>query len=182
MDKGEYKTLLMSVCRSLNFSPKRAMKNIYVFKKEHHEGHCQKIRELGLGFMVWDSFPQLARSNTKAGIDDIVLDVKQAMRGQCAGLMIAHLDKASGKVKGNNHISYMADDVMILKRQEEFGNDVFSIEKGKARSGGRGEKVWYKHHDGYVLSLPSEQYNLQERVAKEVADAAKKGGRKSRAA
>ena len=169
MDKGEYKTLLTSICRAMGFTPQRAIRNIYVFKKEHHEGHCQKIKELGLGFFVWDSFPQLARSNTKAGIDDIVLDVKQAMRGQCAGMMVQHLDKATGKIKGNNHISYMSDDVLILRRQEEFGKDVFSIVKEKARSGGRGEKCWYMHSgNGCVMTLPSEKYNLREKVTANV--------------
>ncbi len=165
MDKGEYKTLLMSLCRSLGVKPKRLMKNVFVFKREHHEGHCQKIKELGLSFFVWDSFPQLAGSNTKAGIDDIVLDVKSAMRGCCAGLMICHLNE-KGQIKGNNHIRYMSDDVLVLKREEGFGENVFSVEKEKARSGGRGEKCWYRHLDGCVMRLPSEQYNLQEKAQK----------------
>lgn len=180
MNKGEYKTLLKSVCQALNFTPKRAMRNIFVTKKEHHEVHCLNIKEHGIGFFVWDSFPQLARSNTKAGIDDIVLDVKNAMRGQCAGLMIQHLDKATGKIKGNNHISYMCDDVMILRLREEFGKDVFSIEKKKARSGGRGEMCWYMHNQrGFVETLNSDYYNA---IAKASEKEQAKGGRKKRAA
>lgn len=182
MNKGEFKTLVMNMCRALGFTPKRAMRNIFTTKKENHEQHCQKIKEYGIGFMVWDSFPQLARSNTKAGIDDIVLDVKNAMQGQCAGLMVCHLDKATGKIKGNNHISYMADDVLILRRQDEFGKDVFSIEKHKARSGGRGEKCWYAHHpDGYVMTLDSCQYNLNEQVRIKELESSKKGGRRKSA-
>lgn len=162
MSAAEYKELLLNMCRAMGFTPRRALENLFVFKNEHHEVHCQKIKDLGLSFFVWDSFPQIANSTSKADIDDIILDIKQATRGQCAALMVQHLSKEGG-IKGNNHLSYMADDLMYLQLERSFGkgDDYFSIRKGKARSGGRGEKAWFCHWDDHICVLDAADYNLR---------------------
>jgi predicted ATP-dependent serine protease len=173
MDAGEYKGLLMSLCRAMHVNPQRALRNIHVFRQEHHQSHCQKIKELGLQFFVWDSFPMLANSNTKDGIDDIVLDVKAAIRDQCAALMVVHLNER-GQIKGNNHVRYMADGNFYMQLEPLFGDGVISLKSGKNRSGKRGEKAWFAHYEEALRVLNASEYNLREQQHNE-ENAPKKG-------
>ena len=120
---------------------------------------------MGLDWFVWDSFPMLAGSNTRDGIDDICLDIKNAIRGKCYGLMVAHLNER-GQIKGNNHIRYIVDCIYYMMLERLLGEGIFSLVSGKSRQGARGAKAFGKHNNGGINVLPTEYYLDLEKLMK----------------
>lgn len=164
MTESDYCRMIRNICRAYHTDPDLALANIWMSRSEHHYDHCQMIQEHKLDLFVWDSFPMLANSRSKEGVDDIVLDIKSATQDQCAGILVAHLNE-KGQIKDNSHIRYMGDGSLYMYVASELGEDVFVIVTGKNRQGKRGMKAFGRHNGQALEVLNASVYQpLEEQL------------------
>lgn len=171
MSPEEYKELAMSMCRASGVQlSDEAQCYLLCSKSRSHTYQTTLVKNgcpvrLPSGqevlmkprLAIVDSFPMIMGSRSAAGIEDIVFQWKKALGQYCSGLMLAHLNK-EGKIKGNNLISYLVDNVYTMRIEQDLnaqhGDGFISITSGKARSGKRNAKVYCRHVRGTMRFLP----------------------------
>lgn len=157
MSVSEYKSFFKQIHRSLGYGDIiRNSCNLRIEDSIQPERQAQIIDEFKPDIVIFDSFPQIYGNNSKRGIDDIVLNkLKPALlRNNTCGIIVSHLNQ-QGKIKGNNHISYMVDGVFFIEWDRSSpDNKAFCLLKsGKNRGGISGQQVKLKHYKNAMIFL-----------------------------
>lgn len=165
MDGGEYKAMFLQMCRSKGLGSPSWLDRLAFEKSRDIKDHIQVINDFHPDIYVADSFNMIEGHNTRGGIDAIVFGLKEVIirKGTCA-MIVAHLDKKKGTVKGNNRLPYMVDGVSFLKRanvpivMSEADNllrikNRIRLLNGKNRGGEGGMEVFYEHRGDDLVEI-----------------------------